>query len=303
MPNKEKNENCLGSPINWFPGHMTKSYRSIEDNIKNIDVVLCVLDARAPYSCINRELESKLNGKTIIYILSKSDLADNQKTKLWIEYFKSQNKLVTALKSSDKSTKKQVLELVKVAIKNKLEKQKNKQIKLKNRVCIIGVPNTGKSTILNTLAGSYVAKTGNIAGVTRSSSWIKIENNIELMDNAGTLYPKFKNAEIAENLAFLGSVSDNVLDFNELAVALIKKLVKIAPTELKNRYNLESLEKSEIEIIEDIAKKRGFVLKKGEIDFDRCSSAIIDDFRKTRIGKITLEVPSDIERYKSNTIK
>ena len=288
---EQKNENKL--KINWFPGHMKKSFRELESQLKNIDAVICVLDARAPYSCINPELEKICSGKKFIYAINKIDMANEQITKEWVDYFKSKNKIVVSIDSTKSSCKSVVLSAINLATKEKQEKQKQRGILSKIRVAIVGVPNTGKSTLLNTLGGAYLSKTGNIAGVTRGSSWIKLKNNIELMDNAGTLYAKFSDEKIANNLAFLGSINDVVIDCLELSVALVSHLKNIAPKQLVERYNLQDLEGTTGEILERIGKSRGFISKGGEVDFDRTATAVIDDFRKVRIGRISLERPSD----------
>ena len=288
MDNKKNSKNML----NWFPGHMKKSLNDLQAQLKNIDAVICVLDARAPYSCINPELEKICAGKNIIYAINKIDLADANKNKLWEQYFKGLGKTVLLIDSTKNSCKSSLIKAINIATKDKQEKQKSRGILLKIRVAIVGVPNTGKSTLLNTLAGGYLAKTGNIAGVTRSSAWIKLDKSLELMDNAGTLVPKFSDPKVAENLAILGSVGDAVIDYNELALVLIDRLRNFAIGKLEERYNISfSSEDSAEEILNMISKSRGFVLKGGELDLARTASMIIDDFRKARIGKITLEVP------------
>lgn len=288
MDNKKNSKNML----NWFPGHMKKSLNDLQAQLKNIDAVICVLDARAPYSCINPELEKICAGKNIIYAINKIDLADANKNKLWEQYFKGLGKTVLLIDSTKNSCKSSLIKAINIATKDKQEKQKSRGILLKIRVAIVGVPNTGKSTLLNTLAGGYLAKTGNIAGVTRSSAWIKLDKSLELMDNAGTLVPKFSDQKVAENLAILGSVGDAVIDYNELALVLIDRLRNFAIGKLEERYNISfSPEDSAEEVLNMISESRGFVLKGGELDLARTASTIIDDFRKTRIGKITLEVP------------
>ena len=280
--------------IQWFPGHMKKNLRELESSLKIIDAVICVLDARAPFSCINPELEKLFQNKKIIYCLNKIDMADKFVTDEWIKYFRSKNKVALAIDATKSACKNLLLSAINEATKEKQEKQKAKGIVSKIRVAIVGVPNTGKSTLLNTLAGNYVSKTGNIAGVTRSSAWIKLKNNIELMDNAGTLYPKLSNKFVAMNLAFLGSINDVVVDSDELAGLMIERLQKIASQKFFERYEIDNTLTNVDEIINAIGKKRGFLLKGDKVDYDRTCLAIIDDFRKCRIGKITLENPKDI---------
>ncbi len=279
--------------INWFPGHMAKALRELEENLKKIDLVLCVLDARAPYSCINLELEKRLNGKKLAYIINKTDLADEAVTKEWIKYFEAAGKTVVSVSATGKSSKKAIISCINDGLRERVAKQKARGITLINRVAVVGVPNTGKSTIINSLAGSYMAKTGNLAGVTRSSSWIKIGGSVELMDNAGTLYPKLAINKVAENLAFIGSVSDNAVDELELSKCLLFRLFNLCPQKLAGRYEID-LTASTVDILfNQIALSRGYILKGEKIDEIRTAKAIIDDFRKGKIGKISLETPKE----------
>lgn len=278
--------------VNWFPGHMKKSFDQLKSSLKNIDAVIVVLDARAPKSCINPELEKICAGKNIIYAINKIDLADPNITKCWEQYFKDNGKQVLRIDATKNSCKSAVINAINVATKDKQLKMKSRGFLMKIRVAIVGVPNAGKSTLLNTLAGGYLSKTGNIAGVTRSSSWIKLEKSMELMDNAGTLTPKFSDEIVAENLAILGSVGEAVTNYEELAKITAERLKVLAKEKLEERYKIQIDEDDSGEIIvEKIAKARGFVLKGGELDNSRASTSLVDDFRKTRIGKISLEKP------------
>lgn len=287
--------NEIKTNINWFPGHMRKSLNELQASLKNIDAVICVLDARAPYSCINPELEKICSGKNIIYAINKIDLADSTITKLWEQYFKEKGKTVLRIDATKNSCKSAVINAINIATKAKQEKMKSRGFLMKIRVAIVGVPNTGKSTLLNTLAGGYLSKTGNIAGVTRSSNWIKLDKWLELMDNAGTLVPKFSDTFVAENLAILGSIGERATDYESLAIIVAERLKVIAKDKLSSRYEIEICDKDSGEdIVQKIAKARGFILKGGEIDKQRASTALVDDFRKTRIGKISLEIPSNI---------
>lgn len=276
--------------IQWFPGHMTKALRELSAIISKVDAVLYVLDARAPFSCLNPEIGNIVKNKPIIYVLNKSDMADRVMTERWLKFFESKSGFAISTNSTKSIERKTIIQAIRKALSEKIERQKEKGFSVSLRVCVVGVPNTGKSTLINTLATSSLAKTGNLPGVTRSLEWKKIENGLEMLDNAGTLWPKIEDEKIAKNLAFIGSISDNVLDSTEIAFALLEKIVEIAPKLLEKRYEIQNVSiKETLLIFEEICKYRGFILKKGEFDYERCAKSIIDDFRKCRIGRITLD--------------
>lgn len=275
--------------IQWFPGHMKKSYRGLEEWIKNIDLVLVVVDSRAPYSCMNQTLEKICGNKEICYCFNKTDLADNKATDEWIAYFKATGKECVKIDAINAKSRKVVEEVIQKALARKKAKRTRVLLQVKFRVAIVGVPNTGKSTLLNTLAGTYAVKTGNIAGVTRNNTWIKLKNNVELMDNAGTLEPKFSDTVSAENLAILGSINDAIIDEVELATTLVSRLKLIAPEQLLARYAISELNEDNLVVLEDIAKKKGVLVRGGEVDYSRVSTMIVSDFRAGKIGKISLE--------------
>ena len=275
--------------IQWFPGHMKKSYRGLEEWIKNIDLVLVVVDSRAPYSCLNQTLEKICGNKEICYCFNKIDLADNKATDEWMAYFKNIGRECVKIDATNSKSKKVVEEVIMRALERKKAKRTREFLQVKFRVAIVGVPNTGKSTLLNTIAGTYAVKTGNIAGVTRNNTWIKMKNNVELMDNAGTLEPKFNDEVSAENLAILGSINDAIIDEVELATTLLSRLKNIAPNTIGQRYGLSEIQDDNIELLESIAKKKGAVIRGGEVDYSRVAKLIITDFRSGKMGKITLE--------------
>ena len=273
--------------IQWFPGHMKKSLVNLESWLKNIDMVIVVLDARAPYSCLNNKIESLCANKDVLYCINKADLADPVATNEWLNYFETQGKRAIKIEANKSGTRKLLeAEIIKASERKKQSKTRVSLIN-KFRVAIVGVPNTGKSTVLNTLAGTSAVKTGNVAGVTRNNTWIKIKNNIELMDNAGTLEPKLKDTTVAENLAILGSINDSILDETELSCCLLDRLIKFAPTSIKQRYGVDIENKETYEILQEIAKTKGLLRKGGEIDETRVSKLLLTLIKNEGTKKFT----------------
>ncbi|MGI5842068.1 MAG: ribosome biogenesis GTPase YlqF [Christensenellales bacterium] len=275
--------------INWFPGHMTKSLRMMEKEVKNVDVIIYLLDARAPQSSFNPKFESIIGNKPVLYVLNKYDLADDKKTDEFIKKLKKSGATAIKLDASKSGAGKVLEPLLKQLISRKIEKFLNKGIKILPKAMIIGVPNVGKSTLINNLANVSKAKTGNKAGVTRGKQQITLESGIVLLDTPGTLWPSFDREETALNLAIIGSINDNVLDKNEIAYGLISVLKAEYPEKLKARYNLKELDKTTHEIAYDIAVSRGFLLKGGDFDMDRTCNMLITEYRKGLFGKITLD--------------
>ncbi len=278
--------------IQWFPGHMTKAIRTMEDDIKKVDVVIYVLDARAPYSCVNPEFAKIIKEKPIIYILNKSDLADDAQTKIWQKYFSGNNSECVLLNSTQTNSSKIVIEKITKLLEKKKAKYDKKGIVMVNRAMVLGVPNSGKSTLINNFCGKYKAITGNKPGVTKGTQWVRIGGVFELLDTPGTLWPSFENQEIAKNLAYIGSIREEVLDIPGLSLDFIDKIKKLYPKLLEERYNI-SLDGEPLEILERICNSRKFLLRGGDYDYDRASHALFDDFRKGRLGKITLDRQDD----------
>lgn len=290
---KSNNNQPIKVSINWFPGHMAKSLRMMEESVKIVDAIGYVLDCRAPYSCFNPSFKQYIDKKPCVFLLNKSDLADTEITKSWINYFLSRGEKAIALNANEKGCAKNI-ERAFLSIEMKsIEKLKQKGVTRPARIMIIGVPNSGKSSIINLLNGKKSAITGNKPGVTRGKQWIRINNNLELLDTPGTLWSKFDEQETAQNLFFIGSISDNVVDILDGGLSLIEKLKSIAPDKLIKRYNLTEDDLEDRDLLNKICTKRGCLLK-GEPDRERCAAAIIDDFRKGRLGKITLETPENL---------
>ena len=278
--------------INWFPGHMIKALRVMEKEVKNIDIILYVLDARAPLACLNPEFNKIIKNKPILFILNKIDIADNvkiEKEKIedcLLNYFSNKVDIVK-LNSTMSGAKKIILEKINYLCREKIEKNASKNINAYIRGMVVGVPNCGKSTLINNLCGKGKTITGDKPGVTRGKQWVNVEKNIQILDTPGTLYPNLENQQFAKFLAYIGSIKDEVVDINELACDFISDVEKQYGTILNKRYQVELLGLP-FEKIQQIAIKKNLLIKGGEIDFDRTCFMIIDDFRKGRLGNLTL---------------
>lgn len=276
------------SVINWYPGHMTKSIRMIEENIKLIDVLIYVLDARAPKSCINPDFARYIEKLPVVYVLNKCDLADSAETEKWSKLLcGDRSEAITVNSTVSKSTA-SVLAIIKKLCDGKIQKYAAKNIKTTIKAMVIGVPNTGKSTLINNLLGKAKAITGNKPGVTRGKQWFRVGEYIEVLDTPGTLYPKLNDQVSARHLAYLGSIKDEVVDTFELSVQLLSELAMLKPDAISSRYGFIPSESGEKDL-EEVARSRSFLLKGGAPDTERASVALIDDFRKGRLGRITLD--------------
>ncbi|MBR2398015.1 MAG: ribosome biogenesis GTPase YlqF [Clostridia bacterium] len=278
--------------IQWFPGHMTKALRMIDENVKIVDGFIYVLDARAPYSSLNPEFVKRINNKPYLYVINKCDLADPKKTRAWVEYFQNTGKPCVSLNSVFTNSSRIVYQEVLKMFAEKIERQKQKGVSKPIRLMVLGIPNSGKSTLINNLCGQKRANTGDKPGITRGKQWINVDDKIQLLDTPGTLFPSFENQDIAKCVAYIGSINDDILDIEGLALELIGKLSKIYPDLMKERYGVE-LSDIPLETYEAICKKRGFILRGKEFDYTRGAKTVIDEFRKGKIGNITLETPNE----------
>lgn len=279
--------------IQWFPGHMTKSMRMMEENVKLVDGIIFVLDARAPYACVNNKLLGIFENKPVLFVLNKADLVNSSEISAILKCFKDEGKRVVAINGTIKKDAGLLYSETVKMLSDKIERNKQKGVVKVLRVMVAGIPNTGKSTIINSLCGEKRAVTGDKAGVTRSKQWIKLKD-LELLDTPGTMPPKFENQFYARHLAYIGSINDSILDVESLCLEFIKEISCTHPAELSLKYSLKDVEEKEpLEIYEEICKRRGFVLRGNELDYERGARAVFDDFRKGRIGKICLEK----ERY------
>ncbi|WP_317367142.1 ribosome biogenesis GTPase YlqF [uncultured Tyzzerella sp.] len=281
--------------IQWYPGHMTKTRRMMQENISLVDIVIELLDARIPYSSKNPEIDELAKNKHRIVILNKVDLADDKKTNLWIKYFEERNCKVILVNSITGKGLKDITEVAKELMKEKVERLKQRgRLFVPTRAMIVGIPNVGKSTLINKFVGKSLAKTGDKPGVTRGKQWIKIKKDFELLDTPGILWPKFEDQKVGLKLAFTGAVNDDILDTYTLALNLIDYLRQIYPNSLKERYKIDFNDEDKSEkILENIGIARSFKTKGGEIDLQRAAYILIDEFRGCRLGKITLEEPYD----------
>ena len=277
--------------IQWFPGHMTKTKRMIADSIKLCDCVIELCDARCPESSRNPELPKLIGDKKLLLVINKSDIADPVETQKWLQRFKKDGISTVAVSCNDSKGTLKILDSVKELLKEKIERDKSRgYVNKPIRVMVCGIPNVGKSSFINKLYGKSAAKAGDRPGVTRGKQWITLKNGMELLDTPGILWPKFEDKNVALRLAFTGAIKDEVLDTEELCAHLCLYLAENYPERLKERYKIDLDENlTGFEILERISRKRGFIVKGGEVDFLRGASVVLDEFRGAKLGKITLE--------------
>ena len=273
----------------WYPGHMTKAMRQMKEDIKLIDLVIELLDARIPISSRNPDIDNLGKNKARLVLLNKSDLADEAQNNKWIQYFKDKGIIALKINSKNKQGIKDINNTVLTVYKEKIERDKRKGIKNRPvRAMVVGIPNVGKSTFINAYAGKNCAKTGNKPGVTKGKQWIRLGKNLELLDTPGVLWPKFDDQKIGLHLAFIGSMNDNNLDMAELAYQLIKEVSKTYPEAFLNRYGIVG-DEDPLQVMYQVAEVRGCKLKGNKPDLDKTSSMIMDDFRSGKLGRITID--------------
>lgn len=277
----------------WYPGHMTKAKRMMQENMKLIDIMIELVDARIPLSSRNPDIDQLAAGKYRLILLNKSDMADERVTTQWEEYFKSKGFFVAKTNSKAGKGVKGTQSIIMDACKEKLERDRKRGIKNRPiRAMIAGIPNVGKSTFINSLVGKACTKTGNKPGVTKGKQWIKLNKNIELLDTPGILWPKFEDQSVGLRLALIGSIRDEILNQDEMALELIDYLTVNYPGILNQRYQAdESLDK--VKILENIAMNRNCKLKGDELDYTKAAHILLEEFRNGKLGKISLEVPKE----------
>lgn len=281
--------------INWYPGHMTKTRRMLQENLKMIDVVVEILDARAPLASRNPDFDDLFAGKARVVLLNKSDLADSNATKRWITHFNRRGIEAAGISATGGSAKKIAVSLIEKAAKPRVDAMKLKGVNKVVRCMIVGIPNVGKSTLINRIAGQNRAEVGDKPGVTRGKQWVKITPYLELMDTPGMLWPKLEDQELAKHLAFLGSIKDEVMDSEELALDLLAYLNQFVPAQVAERYSKVTAETPKEELLNAVCRSRGFLLRGGELDTERAAHVSLDEFRAGKVARITLEQPGAAE--------
>lgn len=275
----------------WYPGHMSMAKRAMQEDLKLINVIIELVDARVPLSSKNPDIDPMANGKSRIILLNKCDLADAAVTAQWKKYYEKKGFFVALVNSKQGKGVKQVNEVIQSACKEKIERDRRRGILNRPiRAMIVGIPNVGKSTFINSFAGKACTKTGNKPGVTKGKQWIRLNKNVELLDTPGILWPKFEDQTVGLRLAFIGSIKDELSNQYELCLLLMKYLQEHYPEAVPKAYQIEA-DDSEVVLLERVAKRRGCLKAGGEYDLDKAANYVIDDFRNGRLGAISLEQP------------
>ncbi|MBD5631833.1 MAG: ribosome biogenesis GTPase YlqF [Clostridia bacterium] len=280
--------------IQWYPGHMTAAMRMMEGHIALVDGVIFVLDARCPAASFNPKLKKMAGAKPVLYVLNKADLAD-ERVDILLKRIREQGATVLKINAVNNASRRDILGAIEKIVAEKRERAQSKGQNKVFRFMVAGVPNTGKSTLINLLAGSRRAETGDKAGVTRGKQWIR-SDGFELLDTPGTMPPAFENQYLARHLAYVGSINDDILDIDDIALELLKELAEKYPARLVERYG--DLGDTPLNMLETVCKRRGFMLRGGEYDYERGERAVIDDFRKGKLGRITLDSAADVDNCK-----
>ncbi len=284
--------------IQWFPGHMAKTRRLISENLKEVDIIIEILDARIPYSSKNPEITKLIGDKPSLTILNKASLANKAITKKWIEYYKTQNKHAIAIDCISGEGFSLLAPTIKTILSDKIKRYEDKGMHgRKLKAMFVGIPNVGKSSLINKLCGTKKAKVENRPGVTLNKQWIPTNIGLDLMDMPGVLWPKFEEKHVGENLAITGAIKDAILDTEYIAVILCSRLKSLAPELLMNRYKITENElnqcEMDFEVFELVGRKRGFLISGGEINTERTAATLLEEFRSAKIGAISLETPEE----------
>lgn len=288
--------------INWYPGHMKKTMDNIRSSLKLVDIVGEIIDSRIPISSKNPVIDDVLKDKPRIMILNKSDMADENETKKWLSYYRKKGYGAVVVDALHSKGLDKIYSVAKEILADKFKKLEEKNLSAKTiRMMIVGIPNVGKSTFINSISKRKSAKIGDRPGVTKQVQWIKTKNDLELLDTPGVLWPKFEDERIGFHLAFTGAIKDEIMDIENLAFRFIDELNKRDVNILKNRYNLsEDSYEDTLYLMDEIGRNRGAILKKNEIDYFKVANLVFDDFRKVKLGRITLETVEDIEKFEED---
>ena len=287
--------NDYQSIINWYPGHMAKTRRLLQDQIKRIDLIIEICDARLPFSSRNPELAEMTARKRRLLFMNKSDLADPVMNKAWLRFFHDQG-IDAYLTDATKMRGKETISLIDRATKEMVAKALEKGVRKTVRAMIIGIPNVGKSTLINRLYGRSVTQIGDRPGVTRSSQWVRVSPYLELLDTPGLLWPRLDDQISARRLCYIGSVKDDVVDLFDLAINLLEDLCEIVPQKVAERYHIQDTSLRGQDLIDSVCRGRGWLMKGAEYDYDRCCSVVLDEFRAGKLGRITFEKPVEYEK-------
>ena len=288
--------------INWYPGHMKKTMDNIRASLKLVDIVGEIIDSRIPISSKNPVIDDVLKDKPRIMILNKSDMADENETKKWLSYYRKKGYGAVVVDALHSKGLDKIYSVAKEMLSDKFKKLEEKNLSAKTiRMMIVGIPNVGKSTFINSISKRKSAKIGDRPGVTKQVQWIKTKNDLELLDTPGVLWPKFEDERIGLHLAFTGAIKDEIMDIENLAFRFIDELNKRDINILKNRYNLsEDSYEDTLYLMDEIGRNRGAILKNNEIDYFKVANLVFDDFRKVKLGRITLETVEDIEKFEED---
>ena len=282
--------------IQWYPGHMTKTRRQIEADLKQVDAVCEIVDARIPVSSRNPDIDSICGNKPRVIVLNRIDLADPNATKKWAEYFKGKGMSVVCTDCKSRKGIAGFNPAVRLACKEKLERDAARGMSRPLRLMVVGIPNVGKSTLINQISGRKGAKAENRPGVTRGKQWVTVDSSLLLLDTPGILWPKFEDPEVGMMLAYTGAVKEGVIDIEELACRLMELLLKYYPQTLAERYKVEAEpETPGWQLLEMAGRKRGFLMARAEVNTERMAKVLLDEFRGGKLGKFTLEMPEDVK--------